>query len=142
MIVLKLIAVFGLLGFTLWWIRRYDTAKMARGVRGDRPVEIIGQARIGKTTSVALVRVGDTTFTLGVTEQQVTLLSSETLPVPAPAIALSLEAAAKLEEAEALLASSAPMRPTFGEAIREQLTSRRMDGSMPSSARMPQVLRR
>jgi flagellar biogenesis protein FliO len=79
---IKMLLVFALLGGTLWWLRRHDKGAMRTARRGERPVAVVGQTRVGKTASVALVRIGELTYAVGVTEQSVSLLVPEPVELP------------------------------------------------------------
>lgn len=72
----RVLAVIGLLAGFLWWLRRYDrrAATPARR-RPGRPVEVLGQARLSRQATVAVVRVGARSLTLGVTDHGVNLLA-------------------------------------------------------------------
>lgn len=79
--------VFALLGVTLWLVRRVDRGRSPR--RAAAPVQVLGTTRIGKGASVALVRIGGSTYALGVTEHAVSVLTApgsgtEPLAVQAP----------------------------------------------------------
>lgn len=73
----RAVAVFLLLGVTLWLVRRTDGLKKLR--RSETPLEVLGSARLGKGASVALVRIGDADYALGVTDQAVSLLTEAEL---------------------------------------------------------------
>jgi len=76
--------VFGLLALTLWLVRRTDGGRRLQRAAG--PLEVVSSTRLGKGASLALVRIGATTYALGVTEHAVSLLTETDLePVPAPA---------------------------------------------------------
>lgn len=51
----------------------------ATGARGSGVVEVIARHQLGRTSSVAVVRVADRAFVLGVTDTQVTLLDETDL---------------------------------------------------------------
>jgi flagellar biogenesis protein FliO len=93
----KILAVFALLGITLFYLRKYDAGRGRTAMRGERPVALLSQTRLTKTSSVALVRIGDAAYAVGVTEKEICLLvpqalsldmldpRPETRPTPAPA---------------------------------------------------------
>jgi flagellar biogenesis protein FliO len=110
----RAVAVFLLLGITLWLLRRTDGLKKLR--RSETPLEVLGSARLGKGASVALVRIGDADYALGVTDQAVSLLTeAELADEPEP-----------VEGGE-----SKPARPGFPAALQAQLglLARRGHGS-------------
>ena len=74
LIAIKMLLVFALLGGTLWCLRRHDRSSLVSARRGERPVAVLAQTRVGKTASVAVVRIGAETYAVGVTEQSVSLL--------------------------------------------------------------------
>jgi flagellar biogenesis protein FliO len=123
----RAVAVFLLLGITLWLLRRTDGLKKLR--RSETPLEVLGSARLGKGASVALVRIGDADYALGVTDQAVSLLTEA-------------ELAEEPEPAEA--DEPKPARPGFPAALQAQLgllTRRghgsrldRPDGAQPAAA--------
>lgn len=100
----RAVAVFLLLGITLWLLRRTDGLKKLR--RSATPLEVLGSARLGKGASVALVRIGDNDYALGVTDQAVSLLTeAELTDEPEPAEA----------------GEPKPVRPGFPAALQSQL---------------------
>lgn len=73
---IRVLAVLALLAGFLWWLRRYDRKAAAPTQRrAGRPVEILGQARLSRQATVAVVRVGARSLTLGVTDHGVNLLA-------------------------------------------------------------------
>ncbi len=81
-IVVKMLLVFALLGGTLWFLRRHDRSSLISARRGERPVAVLAQAKVGKTASVALVRIGGEAYAVGVTEQNVSLLVAQPVTLP------------------------------------------------------------
>ncbi len=79
----KMLLVFALLGGTLWYLRRHDRGALVNARKGDRPVAVVAQARVGKTASVAVVRIGGENWAVGVTEQSVSLLVPEPVELDA-----------------------------------------------------------
>lgn len=81
---IRVLAVVGLLAGFLWWLRRYDR-RVAQPARRKtvRPVEVLGQARLSRQATVAVVRVGERSLTLGVTEHGVNLLAESDYVAPA-----------------------------------------------------------
>lgn len=84
-IAIKMLLVFALLGGTLWFLRRHDRSALISARRTERPVALLAQAKVGKTSSVALVRIGTEAYAVGVTEQNVTLLVDSPIDIPEPA---------------------------------------------------------
>ena len=90
---LKVLIVFGLLFVTLKVVGRFNGPRVGGGrVRGEvaaRPVEVLGRTALGRGSSVAVVRLGEKCFALGVTDQKVNLLTEVdidlTTPEPLPA---------------------------------------------------------
>jgi flagellar protein FliO/FliZ len=84
LIAIKVLLVFALLGGTLWWLRRHDRTSLVSARRGERPVAVLAQTRVGKAATVAVVRIGTETYAIGVTEQSVSLLVPEPVYLPDP----------------------------------------------------------
>jgi hypothetical protein len=94
--------VFGLLAITIKGLRRFDrragtgggrrarrsrgagrpTGRSRRGRRDERVLEIVERAQVGRASSVILVRVQDQHWVLGVTEQQISMLTEVDVPEP------------------------------------------------------------
>lgn len=129
--VTRVVVVLLLLAATLWGLRKYDSSRTKgarRSGRNNRTVEVLGQARLSRGASVALVRVGDTSFAVGVSEKTVTLLSERPLDVlPEDA---SQSGVSSLETEP--LASGKGIRPSFGQALFANLQQLR-----PSASRKP-----
>lgn len=81
-IAVKMVLVFALLGGTLWYLRRHDRSALVSARRTERPVAVLAQAKLGKSSSVALVRIGTEAYAVGVTEQNVTLLVGTPVDIP------------------------------------------------------------
>jgi flagellar biogenesis protein FliO len=109
----KMLLVFGLLGGTLWFLRRHDRSSLVTARRAERPVAVLAQAKVGKTASVALVRIGGDAYAVGVTEQNVTLLVPEPVVLPDPDA-----------EAETAAPTGRPAPPTVTDALRAALGRR------------------
>ena len=119
--------VFGLLALTLWGVRR--TAAGRGAARSDAPVRLVGTTRLAKWASLALVRIGGTTYALGVTEHAVSLLTETDLADPATT-------AAEPHPLEAEAHDEAPLpRPGFAAALQAQtaLLLRRTGPSGPAA---------
>jgi len=85
----KVVAVFGLLYLTLRLLTRTRGLR-ADGLRRGRAapgVEVIEKIRVGRTSSVVTMRVGERTLLLGVTETQITNLADITDDLAAMEIA-------------------------------------------------------
>ncbi|MDQ1648648.1 MAG: Flagellar biosynthesis protein FliO [Frankiaceae bacterium] len=124
---LKMLMVFALLGGTLWYLRRHDRGALVNARRADRPVAVVAQARVGKTASVAVVRIGGENWAVGVTEQSVSLLVPE--PVELDALSTDDDAAAADTAGSAGTAGTAgpaltaALRPTTPPTVRAFLGS-------------------
>jgi flagellar biogenesis protein FliO len=81
---IKMVLVFALLGGTLWFLRRHDRSSLVSARRAERPVALLAQAKVGKTSSVALVRIGTESYAVGVTEQRVSLLVDHPIELANP----------------------------------------------------------
>ena len=122
--------VFGLLAVTLWLVRRTDGGRRLQRVAG--PLEVVSTARLGKGASLALVRIGATTYALGVTEHAVNLLTETDLPAPtAPVAAPPAQPDGTARAGSSALAGAAgPVaaqpgtngRSAFAAALQEQTT--------------------
>ena len=85
MSLVKVMAVFGLLLVTLRMLGR--TKGLRGGARGGVAtpgLEVLDKARLGRTSSVVTVRIGERALLLGVTETQVTTLADVTDDMPPP----------------------------------------------------------
>lgn len=102
----RIALVFGLLALTLWVVRRTDGGRRLR--RTVPTMEVLSSTRLAKGSSVALVRVGESTYVVGVTEHAVTLLTQAELPGTSSAGERALPVTA--------VGSPAPA-PTFSEAL-------------------------
>lgn len=111
----RALLVFVLLGVVLVALRRSDGLKRLR--RTETPLEVLGSARLGKGASIALVRIGDADYALGVTDQAVSLLTEAELPVAGGGTGGD---APPLPE---VLAGGvpAPDRPSFAAALQAQV---------------------
>src|SRR3978361_2491050 len=106
-----MVLVFALLGGTLWFLRRHDRSALVSARRAERPVALLAQAKVGKSSSVALVRIGTEAYAVGVTEQNVTLLVNTPIEVPEP------NAAGENSPAATAAPTTAPPA-TLGAALR------------------------
>jgi flagellar biogenesis protein FliO len=136
----KVVGVFLLLAATLIYIRRHDRGRMRVARKSQRPVSVLGQARLSKAASVAVVDIGGTAYAVAVTDQRVSLLLPE--PVELPDVEAATSPAAQAitsgdEDPPAGDHQSAPkaryvgryertartsgaLRPSFGEALAQQ----------------------
>lgn len=85
--VLKVVATFGLLFLTLRLVGRFNGVRPRTGGKGGaaaRPVELVGRSTLGRTSSVAVVRLGSRCFALGVTEQQINVIAEVDIDLSEP----------------------------------------------------------
>ena len=76
--IVKVAATFGLLFVTLRVVGRLNGTRPRAGGRANRqhrPVELVARSSLGRSASVAVVRLGERCFALGVTEQHINLLA-------------------------------------------------------------------
>jgi flagellar biogenesis protein FliO len=117
-VAIKMLLVFALLGGTLWFLRRHDRSALVSARRAERPVALLAQAKVGKTSSVALVRIGGDTYAVGVTEQNVSLLVPTPIEVPEPAAATESPADAPRPQAAPPATLGAALRSVLGRRNR------------------------
>lgn len=142
---IKVVGVFLLLAATLMYIRRHDRGRLRVARKSQRPVSVLGQARLSKAASVAVVDIGGTAYAVAVTDQRVSLLLPdpvelpEIAPAPEPAAQPTAEAKAPAPEVanpaderptgsvgryvgrfERGSRSAGADRPSFGEALTQQ----------------------
>ena len=79
----KVAGVFLLLAATLIYIRRHDRGRLRVARKSNRPVAVLGQARLSKAASVAVVDIGGTAYAVAVTDQRVSLLLPDPVHLPA-----------------------------------------------------------
>lgn len=138
--VIKVVGVFLLLAATLMYIRRHDRGRLRVARKSQRPVAVLGQARLSKAASVAVVDIGGTAYAVAVTDQRVSLLLPEPVELPEiePASAPAPVPVAALQDSEPADARAAQrkaryvgryeraarpsggQRPSFGEALAQQ----------------------
>ena len=77
--IVKVLIVFGLLFLTLKAVARLNGPRVGggrvRGAQAAKPVEVLGRTALGRNAAVAVVRLGERCFALGVTDQKVNLLT-------------------------------------------------------------------
>ena len=74
--------VFAIFGGAMWVLKRYGNK--TRGAHAEQ-VAVLATVPLGRAASVSVVRIGEVTLALGVTEGSVTSLGEVTLPeVPEP----------------------------------------------------------
>ena len=78
----KVVGVFLLLAGTLIYIRRHDRGRLRVARKSQRPVSVLGQARLSKAASVAVVDIGGTAYAVAVTDQRVSLLLKDPVELP------------------------------------------------------------
>jgi len=76
MVLVKILVVFALLGGVLWLLKRTQGGVVTK--TRTKAIELRGTTRLGKSASITVVRVNGEELLLGVTDQQVTLLSRHT----------------------------------------------------------------
>jgi flagellar biogenesis protein FliO len=153
----KMLLVFGLLGGTLWWLRRHDRTALLSARKTERPVAVLAQTRVGKSATVAVVRIGLEAYAVGVTEQAVTLLVPEPVELPEPEVdPAELESGgddagnggsshrpARPQTAAPPATLVAALRSVLGRRNRVQYLDVATDGSVrESSARRPEPMQR
>ena len=79
---IKVVGVFLLLAATLMYIRRHDRGRLRVARKSQRPVSVLGQARLSKASSVAVVDIGGTAYAVAVTDQRVSLLLPGPVELP------------------------------------------------------------
>jgi flagellar biogenesis protein FliO len=115
-LLLQVGVVFGLLGAFAWVVRRH--AAKARGAHHDA-VTVLARTPLARGAQLAVVRVGEATFALGVTEHQVTNLGEVDLPTPP-------------EPDPAAPAAVVPARPALEGTFRERfVTALQAQGPIP-----------
>jgi flagellar protein FliO/FliZ len=84
--ILKVLATFALLYGTLRLVGRLNGTRPRTGGRGDkaRPVELVGRSTLGRSSSVAVVRLGSRCFALGVTDQHINLIAEVDIDLDEP----------------------------------------------------------
>ncbi|TFV52947.1 flagellar biosynthetic protein FliO [Blastococcus sp. TF02A-35] len=71
--VIRLVLTLALIAGVLWYAAKY--AKK-RGIgQGNGLIEVVARQRMGRTSSVNVVRIADVVLVIGATEEQVTLLA-------------------------------------------------------------------
>src|SRR4051812_14462774 len=116
-----MVLVFALLGGTLWWLRRHDRSSLISARRTEKPVAVLAQTRVGKSASVAVVRIGAEAYAVGVTDQSVALLIPQpvTLPELDDGDGPDASASGSVTRAASRTASRPqPGPPTVGEFLR------------------------
>jgi flagellar biogenesis protein FliO len=88
-------------------------------VRSDAVrVDVLARRGVGKRASVTVVRIGEQTLLLGVTDQSVRLLTSVEAPDP------ELPVIERVQPAMRAVDGTAALRPSFLEALREKTVRR------------------
>jgi flagellar protein FliO/FliZ len=112
-LVLRLVLSLALVAGALWMAARVAKKRGIGGVGGGM-IEVISRQRLGKTSTVNLIRVADVVLVVGATEEQVTLLAE----VDADAVDAAL-AERVAERGAAPVAAETPP----GDAGTEELTA-------------------
>jgi flagellar biogenesis protein FliO len=116
----KVVGVFLLLAATLMYIRRHDRGRLRVARKSQRPVSVLGQARLSKAASVAVVDIGGRAYAVAVTDQRVSLLLQDPVELPAiePAASPAAQAVAPVpEESAEESAEDAPQTPAQGRYV-------------------------
>lgn len=83
--VVRLVLSLAVIGAVLWFAAR---VAQKRGIgQGNGLIEVVARQRMGRTSSVSVVRIADRVLVVGSTEEQVTLLAEVDGDVVADAIA-------------------------------------------------------
>src|SRR3954468_17001108 len=85
--VIRLILSLAFVGGVLWFAARL-AKKRGLGGTGNGLIEVVARQRLGRSSTVNVVRIGDVCLVVGATEEQVTLLAEvdpETVEAAAPA---------------------------------------------------------
>jgi flagellar protein FliO/FliZ len=72
--VIRLVLSLAFVGGVLWFAARL-AKKRGLGGSGNGLIEVVARQRMGRTSTVNVVRVGDVVLVVGATEEQVTLLA-------------------------------------------------------------------
>ena len=87
---IKVAITFGLLFVTLRVVGRLNGSRPrlgsggGRGARVERPVELVARSSLGRSASVAIVRLGQRCFALGVTDQHINLIAEVEIDLSTP----------------------------------------------------------
>src|SRR3954451_4483534 len=85
--VIRLVLSLAFVGGVLWFAARL-AKKRGLGGTGNGLIEVVARQRMGRASTVNVVRIGDVCLVVGATEEQVTLLAEidpETLDAAVPA---------------------------------------------------------
>jgi len=72
--VIRLVLSLAFVGGVLWFAARL-AKKRGLGATGNRLIEVVARQRMGRASTVNVVRIGDLCLVVGATEEQVTLLA-------------------------------------------------------------------
>jgi flagellar protein FliO/FliZ len=72
--VIRLILSLAFIGLVLWFAARV-AKKRGLGGAGNGLIEVVARQRMGRSSTVNVVRIGDVVLVVGATEEQVTLLA-------------------------------------------------------------------
>jgi flagellar protein FliO/FliZ len=72
--VVRLVLSLAFVGLVLWFAARV-AKKRGLGGTGNGLIEVVARQRMGRTSTVNVVRIGDVVLVVGATEEQVTLLA-------------------------------------------------------------------
>ncbi|NEK85531.1 FliO/MopB family protein [Blastococcus saxobsidens] len=96
--IIRLFLSLALIGGVLWFAARL--AKKKGLGQGNGLIEVIARQRMGRTSSVNVVRIADLVLVIGATEEQVTLLAEVDPDAVEDALADRRPARARVAEAE------------------------------------------
>jgi flagellar protein FliO/FliZ len=121
---ISLIAVLGL----MWLLARM--ARKPLGKRASRAVGVLGRAQLSRHASVAVVKVGDRAFVVGVTDSRVSLLGETDPEVLDPPVAGPLSTRTAVD-----VPAGVPVEPGDTPYVRPARTT----GPLSGSALSPKV---
>jgi flagellar protein FliO/FliZ len=101
---IRLVLSLAFVGLILWFAARV-AKKRGLGGAGSGLIEVVARQRMGRSSTVNVVRIGDVVLVVGATEEQITLLAEVDVE--------TVEAA--LAEREPARAHRAPFRPETAE---------------------------
>jgi flagellar protein FliO/FliZ len=81
---IRLVLSLAFVGLILWFAARYAKKRGIGGGGAQGLIEVVARQRMGRSSTVNVVRIGDVVLVVGATEEQVTLLAevdSETIDV-------------------------------------------------------------
>jgi flagellar protein FliO/FliZ len=73
--ILRLILSLAFVGVVLWFAARVAKKRGLGGGGAARHIEVVARQRMGRSSTVNVVRIGDVVLVVGATEEQITLLA-------------------------------------------------------------------